>query len=343
MPQVKHTFSTLMRRLATAGFSKKFVTTAILPDWWDAGCASDPTLLPDLEIRVARFLGESLTTIRDASAGLAAPAYAHAQLRKVGNIEVDRLGPAIHAAIAIAGAVVRNLKDDVPDATSPPPDALEWRAEILGSAAQTVTLDLLLSALARRGIPVVPLLTSPEPKFQGLACVVEDRPVVLLGHQINDPGRVAFIGSHEAGHIAAGDCETDAPVVDADDEAEDTSPMERAADLYAIRTMTGRNSVPMVEAADFRMLAEHAFNIESSEGVDAGIIIWNWGRRHADFSTAKMALNALYRSQGAGIVVREHLARLVDVTDAPESDRILLRCALGDAIDGGGEQDGIAA
>jgi hypothetical protein len=343
MPQVKHTFNTLMRRLAQAGFSKSFVTTAILPDWWEADCASDPTLLPDLEIRVARFLGDSISTIRDASTSLAAPTYAHAQLRRVGNIEADRLRPAIHAALAVAGAIVRNLKADIPDPVTPPLNALEWRQEVLGTADRSVTLDLLLEALAKRGVPVVPLQTSPEPKFQGLACVVAGRPVVLLGHQIQDPGRVAFIVSHEAGHIAAGDCDADAPVVDADDEADDTSQIERAADLYAIRTLTGRDTVPQVEAENFKVLAQRAFDIESRDGVDAGVVIANWARRHSDYMTAGMALKALYRSQGANVLVREQLISLVDMTNASESDRLLLRCALGDAIDGGGEQDGIAA
>ena len=343
MSQAKHTFNTLMRRLAQAGFSKNFVTTAILPDWWEADCGSDPSLLPDLEIRVARFLGQSMAKIRDASIGLAAPTYANAQLRRVGNIDADRLRPAIHAALAVAGAIVRSLKDEVPGPASPPLNALEWRKEILGTAAKSVTLDFLLGALARRGIPVVPLLTSPEPKFQGLACVVAGRPVVLLGHQIQDPGRVAFIVSHEAGHIAAGDCDADAPVVDADDEADDMSPIEVAADLFAIRTLTGRDTVPHVEASDFKALAERAFDIESTKGVDAGVVIANWARRNSDYQTAGMALKALYRSQGAGVILRDHLTRLIDVTSASESDRFLLRCALGDAIDGGGEQDGIAA
>lgn len=340
----KHSFNTLVRRLAEAGFPRSFVSTAILPDWWERECAADPALLPDVEIRVARFLGLSVAAIRDASAVLAAPAYAYAQLRRVGNIDADRLKPAIHAALAVAGAVVRSLKSPFPAPSSPPKDALQWRQEILGPAAKSVTLELLLASLNQRGIPVIPLLTSPEPKFQGLACVVSGRPVVMLGHHIADPGRVAFIVSHESGHIANGDCEEAAPVVDADDEAKDTSMIERRADLYAIRILTGRNEVPRFEASDFRTLAERAIRIESDLGVDAGISIWSWARRTKNYQAASMALHALYRGQGARRLMTENLADLLDVRYAPESDRILLRCALGgDNDDGGGKQDGIAA
>ena len=60
----KHTYSTLMRRLARTGFKAEFVRQAILPDWWNASCEDDPALLTDLGFRVARFLGESVTTLR---------------------------------------------------------------------------------------------------------------------------------------------------------------------------------------------------------------------------------------------------------------------------------------
>jgi Zn-dependent peptidase ImmA (M78 family) len=340
----KHSFNTLVRRLAAAGFSKSFVTTAILPDWWESGCATDPALLPDFEIRVARFLGQSVAAIRDASAVLAAPAYAHAQLRRVGNIDADRLKPAIHAALAVASAVVRNLKPTCPAPALLPQDALQWRQAILGPNAKAMTLEILLAALNRRGIPIIPLLTSPEPKFQGLACVVSGRPVIVLGHHIADPGRVAFIVSHESGHIANGDCDEAAPVVDADDETKDTSSIERRADLYAIRILTGRDEVPRLDASDFRTLAERAFRIESDHGVDAGVAIANWARRTKNYQAAAMALHALYRGQGARRLLSKNFANLVDVENASESDRILLRCSLGgDNDDGGGEQDGIAA
>ena len=33
------------------------------------------------------------------------------------------------------------------------------------------------------GIPIVPLDLLPAPGFQGMSCLVEDRPVILLGHK----------------------------------------------------------------------------------------------------------------------------------------------------------------
>ena len=50
----KHSFNTLMRRLSHAGFKRQFVTTALMPDWWEDSYAQDPAVLPEVEIRVAQ-------------------------------------------------------------------------------------------------------------------------------------------------------------------------------------------------------------------------------------------------------------------------------------------------
>ena len=101
--------------------------------------------------------------------------------------------------------VVRNLRDTVPPPCRPPVDGLEWRDRIVGARTAT-SLESVATNLWELGIPVVPLDVLPAPSFQGMACIVEDRPVILLGHKHDEPGRVAFVIAHEAGHIAAGDC-----------------------------------------------------------------------------------------------------------------------------------------
>ena len=91
----------------------------------------------------------------------------------------------------IASAVVRNLKEPVPAPTDPPSDGLAWRQEIRGLDGSLV-LDAILEDLWTRGIPIIPAHLLPTPSFQGLAAVVENRPVVVLGHRHDEPGRVAF-------------------------------------------------------------------------------------------------------------------------------------------------------
>ena len=257
-----------MRRLSQAGFKKDFVSRAVLPEWWGEDCADDPTLLPDIEIRVARFLGVPLSIVRSPAAVLRPRVASGAQLRRVRDLDRDRLAPAIHTAMQVAGAVVRSMREPAPSPAIPPCEGLAWRGE-LSAAHAAVKLDNILSHLWQRGIPVVPMEGLPSPSFQGLSCVVENRPVIVISHKHDEPGRIAFLVAHEAGHIAAGDCATDQPVVDEEEEVLDDSDIERAADRYATRVLVGDDSVPQVDAVDFKDLAKRASQIEHASGADA--------------------------------------------------------------------------
>lgn len=319
-----------MRRLAQAGFKKDFVRPAILPDWWDERCEADVTLLPDIEIRVARFLGLPLSAVRDPDIALTPPAYAGAQLRRVRDLNRDRLGPAIHSAMQIAAAVVRSLRSDVSPASLPPPDGVAWRAQIQ-RATMAVNLDDVLGGSWQLGIPVVALDVLPSPKFQGMAAVVEGRPVILLGHRHEEPSHVAFIIAHEVGHIAVGDCAAEYPVVDEEEEAADDAEMEQRADDFATRVLVGKEAISLIAAdVNFRSLAREAIQSERETGVDAGAVIFAWARRTGDYAKASMAVKALYRASGAQRAIRRHFDRHIDLDSATESDRALLRCIHGD-------------
>ena len=227
----------------------------------------------------------------------------------------------------IAGAVVRNLKEPVPAPTAPPSDALAWRQEIRGFDGSSV-LDAIVEDLWTRGIPVVPAHLLPTPGFQGLAAVVEDRPVVVLGHRHDEPGRVAFRICHEAGHIAKGDCTPDAPVVDEDEEILQDDEMEEFADQYAIRALVGEAAIPEPGPSalgNFRDLATQAAAAARETGVDAGSIIFSWVRTTGDYATATRATKALYLATGATRILRQYFKRFVDVEGASLSDQELMR------------------
>lgn len=322
-----------MRRLSRAGFKKEFVSGAILPDWWDAGCSEDSGLLPEIEIRVARFLGIPASAVADPTAPLAPAAYQGAHLRRVRDIDRDRLGPAIHAALRIAGAAVRNLDPGISTPRPLPSSGLAWRKE-LPREDDRVSLDDVLRDLWTRGVPVIPVEVLPTPSFQGLAAVVEDRPVIVLGHRHDEPGRVAFFLGHEAGHIAAGDCAPGSPVVDQDEEIAAGNDMEGLADRYATELLVGSPDIPQIgrrQFDDFRDLAREAARLERDTGADAGAILFAWARATEDFPTATMAAKALYRDSGARGRVRAAFEKFVDLTGASETDRELLRSVVPDA------------
>jgi hypothetical protein len=323
------TFRTLLQRLTRAGFSNDFVHAALLPDWWDDACADDPTLVQDFEFRVARFLGSSLEAVSDTSSPLAPPTYPAAQLRRVRDIGRDRLSAAIHVAIQVASATVRNVRDALPPQILPA-DGLAWR-EAIARPGAAMQLGDVLRDLWTRGIPVIPLDVLPAPSFQGMACVVEGRPAIVIGYKHDEPGRVAFLIAHEAAHIAAGDCAPGQPVVDEEDEIRDDADIESLADAYATRVLTGGAEVPDVNTSvsrDFKDLARQASVVERQSGADASTVIFAWARRTGDYATATMAVKALYRNVGARRQLREHFAQHVNVADASETDQaLLLLCA----------------
>lgn len=304
-----------------------------MPDWWDNACLQEPRLLEDIEIRVARFLGQSLEKVRDPNATLAAPAYPGAQLRRVKDIDRDRLGPAIHAAMRIAAAVVRSLKDPTTRVAALPADGLAWR-NLIQRPRLAASLQDIAGDLWRRGIPVIPLDVLPTPNFQGIAGIVEGRPVILLGHKHDEPGRIAFVVAHEAGHIAAADCAPNQPVVDEEEEdiIDDTS-IERRADQYANHVLIGNSTIPEITGTDFKDLARKASELERRTGADASALIFVWARRTSssvDYRTATMAVRALYRATGARRLLRQLFDQHVDLSAATETDRALLRCIYGE-------------
>ncbi len=193
-----------------------------------------------------------------------------------------------------------------------------------------MTLKDILDDLWLRGIPVVPLHALPAPSFQGVACIAEGRPVVLLGHKHDEPGRVAFVVAHEAGHIAAADCAPDQPVVDEEEGIGDDSELERRADRFARRVLLGADQAPRVEAANFKELASRASELEMRNGADAGFIIFSWARQSGHYRMATQAVKALSREAGARRQLRQHFDHHVDLDAASESDRVLLRCVHGD-------------
>lgn len=320
----------MTRRLSKAGFKKQFLESAILPDWWEASCEDDPGLLQEIDLRVARFLELPLATVSDPSLDIAKPVFPGAKLRRVRDMSRDRLAPAIYAATRIAEAVVRNLRNKDIGPCNPPADGVNWRTE-LDRDTSAVTLTHIVQDLWQRSIPVVPVDGLPTPSFQGMSCLVDGRPVILLGHKHDEPGRAAFVVAHEVGHVVAGDCGPGQPVVDEDEEIKDDADLEVQADEYAVSVLVGAQAVPEINGANFKEIARRASEIERAQGTDASILIFAWACRTRDYATATLAVRALYRHVGARRVLRDFFDRHVDVSAAGETDQALLRCVTGDS------------
>jgi Zn-dependent peptidase ImmA (M78 family) len=318
-----------MKRVSAAGFKPAVARELLLPDWWDESCAEEPGLLPEIEFRVARFMGAMLQTVRDPTAVLAAPAYPGAQLRRVRDIDLDRVTPAIHTCLRVAEATVRCWRDGPPELRLPPKDPEAWRQAVPRTKG-IVRLDGVLADLWARGIPVVHVQVMPSPSFQGMVCLIDGRPVLILAHDFDEPARLAFIIAHEAAHAVFGDCEPGHPIIDEDDATDDDRDTERRADTYAIRVLAGPERLPSLESAEPKDLATQAYALEEKTGVDAALIVRRWGKENKRYDLATLAVQALYRDKRGKRLIREAFDRHIDLEGASESDRALLRCLHGD-------------
>jgi len=280
---------------------------------------------------VARFLGVPVSTLHASETSLKPVAAMGAQLRKVKNVEQDRLSAAIHAGVRIAEAVVRNLREPRKCVSIPPREALSW-ASSLRSRYGKINLETIAADLWARGIAVVLAEQLPSPKFQGLACIAAGRPAIVLGHSHDAPARIAFFIAHESAHVAFGDCEPEAPVVDEDDELLDTSEMERRADAYAWASLVAGTELPDLEGKiHWKDVARRAEALGAEREVDAGVLVWSWANRTRRFDDGQMALRALYLARGGRHVLRSLLLEHLDIEGASETDQALLACARGDA------------
>ena len=251
-----------------------------------------------------------------------------ARLRRVKSVDPQRLLPAVHAALQIAGAVTRSWPNP-PEPRLPPADAAQWRRELRRSAPR-ISVDTLLDDLWGRGIPVVPIDVLPSPSFQGMACIVEDRPAILLGHKHDELGRVAFIIAHEVAHLVGGDVTAEEPVVDEEESIGEQHASERRADDFAAAVLVGDQPIETLRGHDFRQLARAAASHERAAGTDASYLLFAWAAATDDYATATRAVKALYRSSGARRLLRERLVRHLSFEGASESDRSLLRCVIAD-------------
>lgn len=305
-----------------------------MPEWWDDSCAADASLLDDVEFRVARFLGLPLDQVRDPELPLFGTAVEGIRLRHSRDLDADRLLPAVHAGTEVAAAVARNEKVAAIPPNLPPPDPAAWRKDLIPSGG-AIDLEVLLADLWRRGIAVVFAEKLPSPKYQGMACIVEGRPVVVLGRAHDEPPRVAFLVAHEVAHLVYGDCEPGQPMID-EEEAVDVSEVEVRADEYAWRLLTGRPDLPEFDAPDFKRLADRATELEAESGIDAGFLVWSWANRTGAFPVGAMALKALYLHRGGLDLLRRYASENIDAASASETDRSLLACIAGAGAEPGG-------
>lgn len=324
--RTERSFTQLRRRLETAGLSRQFVRSALVPSWWSKEHERVESLLPEVEIAVARFLRTPIATVQDPAQALTLPTV-NAKLKRPKGRETSELAPSIYAALAVAGAAVRNLRKK--EAYEPlPEDPQDWRASILRDY-KMVTLRSLLKSLWAHGVPVVHLSNlDGMKKFCGMACCVDGRPVIVLAWGDKSTPKTLSVLAHEAGHIARGHVAVDTPMIDVDDADDETEAEEKQANAYA-RRLLGEHIAELGDKANPPSATELALAARDKSRelhTDPGLLVHMWCVRTSQYPLERAALRVLDRLNGPG-VVHEAMRAYIDFDNASETDSSLLRCA----------------
>lgn len=350
-------YAYIYEHLEAIGFTRSFVRRVVLPEWWDDIHEHNPHLLPVVLTSVARFLGQPLAEVSEGYSPLKACGYEQAKMfREQTFDESEGVAPAIHTAVQIATVVIRYAGLARTDTIRLPQSSLQWH-EYLRTNGASITLGAMLSDLWKRGIPVVQvdalpgtkmaLDGMPIPVFQSLACIIQDRPVILLCSQIDEPAHAASLIAYEMGNIIAGHCtfqQVDTPQPPSERERK-----RRWAEKFAIETLLGKSAEailnqftlkilaenqkdfsPSKKRTPFHLLVAHAAQMfERERGIAADHLIYAWAASSYQYDRASMAAQALQKATGARRLLLQNFVDNINIFDASETDRSLFRCVYG--------------
>ncbi|HYP82699.1 hypothetical protein [Variovorax sp.] len=286
---------------------------ALMPDWWDDEAATDEGGLLELQILLARRLNVSLVSLQSQQPQ---PAFRSTTQR------FKTVHPEGSTQLAVAASIGHGLAQLLASSCAstplrPPVEADTLRQELLKSG-KAVTLDALCEWLWNAGIPVVHVTGWPNGlRRPDAMCVrASGRPVVMVVRKETALAKLAYLVSHEAGHVMSGHLSSDENAVLVDD----TLPVdnqrsffdqdEKQADAYAMNLLGGStlvaSSKKLVGPAYSEMsLAAAALGEAQKAELDAGQVILSWARLTEDWKLANLALRFLKTTEIAPIVIND--------------------------------------
>ncbi|MEM1202845.1 MAG: ImmA/IrrE family metallo-endopeptidase [Acidobacteriota bacterium] len=298
----------------------------VLPDWWTDELADVAANRALAEGYIAKQLGFRLRELRDAGTDLTFPAMADVRFKRYKNQVDDRVKVSALLAQRVARVVAGHLKSRIPEFL--PAGAGEIRKNVL-QKSKAVDLGSLLGECWRRGIIVLHLAEAPKraKRFDGMACFVEGRPVIVLASNRDSPPWLAFHLAHELGHIMLGHVGPEQPylVDDKLDNATGSNAQEREADRFACEVLTGFESKRIGNLKqNGPRLATTAAMSGPREGIDPGVFALIYAKSNDRWGVAQKALSFLSLDRGGRAQVNQVLSAKLDLEDLSESDERLL-------------------
>lgn len=312
----------LYQRLNSVGFSQHYVQQTILPSWWDDEAANNPTGLYQAMSLISRHTGISLATLRASDSSLQLNASA-CKFKKLASTDEDELDVARSLALQVAKLAAGAITTPV----QLPNSAETVRQAILAQGKPWVSLGLLVSYCWSIGIPVIYIASFPEnvKVMHGLAAVIDNRPVIVIGRRQIRTAWFLFDVAHELGHIICKHVNNNAILVDEEiAEGAKSDPEEREADQFAIDVICGNSQGRIISATRTyspASLVAQAKQVGDQKQIDPGHIILNYAHSMENaWAVAAAALNLLEPNRTGPDAINRHATAKMQWEDLSSDD-----------------------
>ena len=310
--------------LESAGFPRS-LQNMLLPEWVTPEVLSDATVSSEIAAILAKRLG-----LRASPLFAASPRVESLRRRDIKyKRSIPNKSKNLRAATSIAISVAESVASACRVEFSPFVDSADaLRKEVLTSfRGNWLGLRNLLMTCWSHGVPVVYLagLGQGVAKMDGMVVYTGDRPVIILSKVSPLWAWQLFILAHEVahvvlGHVAPGEILVDEELSEAS-YALDNDLDERAADRFAIELLNGRPNAtytPSENRANFRELADVAYEFGKANQIDPGHIVLNFANQSGKWDVGIAAAKVLQgENPPASVVISEAMWRCIDPEALP--------------------------
>ncbi len=274
LSQTQMKMETLYERLSAIGLPEKFIREQALPSWWDEEFEDTPGAEVEAAAYISRRLNLDINSLLEPQTTPTFKQSYIARFKTKQGIIINELLVAhcIAARIAemAAFACTTELK-------LLPKSALVVRNKILEDR-EFVDLEGLLNFCWSCGIPVVHFDRYPksQDKFDGMVANFNHRPVIVISLNRCSRAWLAFILTHELGHIIKGHV-SNTILVDKKVLLENPDIEEVEANAFAVEVLLGKPDIgynfPSYLTGEG--MADYARKISVRDRVDSGAMVLN--------------------------------------------------------------------
>ena len=315
---------TIFGSLESAGFPR-ILQSILLPEWVTPEVLSDATVSSEIAAILAKRLGLRTSPLFAASPRVESLRRRDIKYKRSIPNKSKNLTAATSIAISVAESVASACRVEFSPLTG---SAGALRKEVLASfPGNWLGLRNLLMTCWSHGVPVVYLagLGQGVAKMDGMVVYTGDRPVIILSKVSPLWAWQLFILAHEVahvvlGHVAPGEILVDEELSEAS-YALDNDLDERAADRFAIELLNGRPNAtytPSENRANFRELADVAYEFGKANQIDPGHIVLNFANQSGKWDVGIAAAKVLQgENPPASVVISEAMWRGIDPEALP--------------------------